>query len=345
MATIRKRPSGTYEIVIRRKMLPKPISVSADTEVQARALAERIEAQLDLGIIPEDFLTLQPKSFWNVSTWTEEFEKTGKPSASDRPLLKIVRSDLKTMALKDIHAVSIEQWVTAMKERKLTPGSIKKRVGALGRALDLAVHRGILNFNPIKTLPKNYAAYTEEDGTLIEDSVRDRRLEPGEEDRLMAVLTDQPDLCALFRLALETAMRMREMFTLTLDQVDLKKRTIFLDKTKNGDKRQVPISSTAYTLLESLMHGKESGDRLFPFFDGQLDNTTLRIGYHWRQTVKKAGLIDLHFHDLRHEAVCRLFERTSMSDLEIATISGHRDPRMLKRYANLRGSNLAQKMW
>jgi integrase len=345
MATIRKRPSGTYEIIIRRKLLPKPISVSADTEAQARALAERIEAQLDLGIIPEDFLTLQPRSFWNVSSWTEEYEKTGKPSASDRPLLKIVRADLRTLALKDINAISIEQWVTAMKARRLTPGSIKKRVGALGRALDLAVHREILSFNPIKNLPKNYAAYTLEDGILIEDGVRDRRLEPGEEEKLRKALAESPALDLLFQLALETAMRMREMFTLTTDQIDLGKRTIFLDKTKNGDKRQVPISSTALAFLTPELKNRNAEALLLPFFDGHLDNTTIRIGYHWRQATKKAGIEDLHFHDLRHEAVCRLFERTSMSDLEIATISGHRDPRMLKRYANLRGSNLAQKMW
>jgi integrase len=345
MATIRKRPSGSYEVTIRRKMLPRPISISADTETQAKALAERIEAQLDLGIIPEDFLTLQPRSFWNVSSWTEEYEKTGKPSASDRPLLQIVRSDLKTLALKDLNPVNLEKWIQAMKGRKLTPGSIKKRVGALGRSLDLAVHREILSFNPIRNLPKNYAAYTEADGDIIEDGVRDRRLEPGEAERLEAQLQDQPDLKLLFQLALETAMRMREMFTLTLDQIDLKKRTIFLQKTKNGDKRQVPLSSTALGLLTTKVQTDPPEALLFPFFDGHLDNTTRRISYYWTSVTEKAGIEDLHFHDLRHEATCRLFERTSMSDLEISTITGHRDPRMLKRYANLRGSDLALKLW
>lgn len=345
MATIRKRPSGSYEVTIRRKLLPRPISVSAETETQAQALAERIEAQLDLGIIPEDFLTLQPRSFWNVSSWTEEYEKSGKPSASDRPLLQIVRADLKTLALKDLNPVNLEKWIQAMKARKLTPGSIKKRVGALGRSLDLAVHREILSFNPIRNLPRNYAAYTEADGLIIEDGVRDRRLESGEEERLEALLQDQPDLWLLFHLALETAMRMREMFTLTLDQVDLKKRTIFLQKTKNGDKRQVPLSSTAVGFLAERLKDTKDSALLFPFFDGHLDNTTRRLSYYWQTLTQKAGIQDLHFHDLRHEATCRLFERTPMSDLEIATITGHRDPRMLKRYANLRGSNLAQKMW
>jgi len=345
MATIRKRPSGSYEVTIRRKLLPRPISVSAETETQAKALAERIEAQLDLGIIPEDFLTLQPRSFWNVSSWTEEYEKSGKPSASDRPLLKIVRSDLKTLALKDLNPVNLEKWIQAMKARRLRPGSIKKRVGALGRSLDLAVHREILVFNPIRNLPKNYAAYSEADGEIIEDGVRDRRLEPGEEERLDAQLQSQPDLWLLFHLALETAMRMREMFTLTVDQVDLKKRTIFLQKTKNGDKRQVPLSSTALGFLTERIQRADPSALLFPYFDGHLDNTTRRISYYWSSITEKAGIEDFHFHDLRHEATCRLFERTPMSDLEIATITGHRDPRMLKRYANLRGSDLAQKMW
>ena len=57
------------------------------------------------------------------------------------------------------------------------------------------------------------------------------------------------------------------------------------------------------------------------------------------------NLIDLHFHDLRHEATCRLYERTTLSDVLIAKITGHRDLRMLKRYASMRGSDLAVRLW
>ena len=54
---------------------------------------------------------------------------------------------------------------------------------------------------------------------------------------------------------------------------------------------------------------------------------------------------DLTFHDLRHEATSRLFERTNLSDVEIAKITGHKRLEMLKRYANLRASNLATRLW
>lgn len=54
---------------------------------------------------------------------------------------------------------------------------------------------------------------------------------------------------------------------------------------------------------------------------------------------------DLHFHDLRHEATSRFFERTGLSDVQISRITGHRDPRMLRRYSNLRASDLAELLW
>ena len=58
-----------------------------------------------------------------------------------------------------------------------------------------------------------------------------------------------------------------------------------------------------------------------------------------------ADCADLRFHDLRHEATSRLFERTKLSDIEISRITGHKDPRVLRRYSNLRGSDLAAKLW
>ena len=93
---------------------------------------------------------------------------------------------------------------------------------------------------------------------------RDRRLQPGEEPRIRAILAGekpkgrerafelrwQGALECLFELALESAMRMREIYTLSKDQVVLSQRTIFLDKTKNGDKRQVPLTSVAIKAIQ-----------------------------------------------------------------------------------------------
>ena len=92
----------------------------------------------------------------------------------------------------------------------------------------------------------------------------------------------------------------------------------------------------------------QKDDLIFPFWDGRkesLRRTTLKLSRKWSTIAKLAGCDDLHWHDLRHEAVCRLYEKTKMTDLQIAKISGHKDLRMLKRYSNLRGSDLAEMMW
>jgi integrase len=161
-------------------------------------------------------------------------------------------------------------------------------------------------------------------------------------------------------------MRLREMFILTLDQVDIKKATIFLKRTKNGDERQVPMTTVAIKLLQdyvkSVSEGDESmlgwafeGGKLFPWWPGdptaatldeaELKRTTMRVSRQFRYIFDAAECPDLHFHDTRHEATSRIFERTDLDYLEIAKITGHKDPRMLMIYANLRGSHLASKLW
>lgn len=61
----------------------------------------------------------------------------------------------------------------------------------------------------------------------------------GEEARILAVLADRSEDRTFFCTALESAMRMRERYTLDLSQIDLSQRTIYLDRSKNGDQRQV----------------------------------------------------------------------------------------------------------
>jgi integrase len=63
----------------------------------------------------------------------------------------------------------------------------------------------------------------------------------------------------------------------------------------------------------------------------------------WERLRKRAGIEDLHFHDLRHEAISRFFER-GLSVAEVALISGHRDVRQLFRYTHLRAENLVGKL-
>jgi integrase len=174
-----------------------------------------------------------------------------------------------------------------------------------------------------------------------------------EERAIRSVLAEKKgrnEELVLFEMALESAMRLREIYTMTWDQVDFVLRTMFLDKTKNGDKRQVPMSSPLLRVLREYKAGSTS-ESLFPdFWDGTIDPrklraTTCRLSHRFASRFAEAGCPDLRFHDLRHEATSRLYERTSLSDVQISSITGHKDLRMLRRYANLRGSDLATRLW
>jgi integrase len=90
--------------------------------------------------------------------------------------------------------------------------------------------------------------------------------------------------------------------------------------------------------------------RFYPWWNGEVDahtlrQTTARLSQQFGRIFAAADCADLTFHDLRHEATSRVFERTTLSDVQISRITGHKDPRVLRRYSNLRGSELARKLW
>ena len=247
----------------------------------------------------------------------------------------------------------VEGWVAEMKGiDRMAPSTIRHQVGALARCLDWVVRTRPkeLPQNPLRLLPKRYSTYR--DGE-VRDRERDRRLTADEEAAIRRVLagekpegkergvTPDPLLTLLFDLALETAMRLREMYTLTPDQVDVSKKTIFLDRTKNGDSRQVPLSSPACRMLAGFAGFPWAADHT----PKELRRVTSLLSRRFGTVFELAGCGDLRFHDLRHEATCRLYERTSLSDVQIARITGHKDLRVLRRYASLRGSELASQLW
>ena len=315
--------------------MPKPVYLTFDTKEEGEAYCARLERVLDSGVIPDE-LSKQSQILTTLSQAYEIYFKNCPVSVADQANFPILLKRIGSVQILKVDYGWVENFLDRTKtEWNLSPSTIRHHIGSLSRMWDWLVKRQAVATNPFSALRRGYAAGGKE------EVHRDRRLEPGEEARLVANLSG--DILLLFNLALETAMRMREMYSLEWYQVDLAKRTIFLDKTKNGDKRQIPLSSVALSLLKSPQSGL-----VFPsLWDGSepFPKATSRISRAFSRAADKAGCPDVHFHDLRHEATCRLFERTQLSDLEIALITGHRDPRMLKRYANLRASSLSLKLW
>jgi len=175
-----------------------------------------------------------------------------------------------------------------------------------------------------------------------------RRLIVGEEvDAMLTQLgwsgtveSVQHEVAVAMLVALETAMRAGEILGLTWDRVQPRK--VLLEKTKNGDRREVPLSQRAVALLE-LMRAK----RLRHVRVVRTDNRVWHIDTEtldqlFRRARKDAGLSGFRFHDLRATALTRLAER--LTPLELARMVGHRDLKSLMLYYAAPAESLADKL-
>jgi integrase len=168
------------------------------------------------------------------------------------------------------------------------------------------------------------------------DASRTRRLTDGEELKLIEALP--PVYRNIVRLALSTAMRRGEVLSLLWSNVNLEARVAVLPVTKNGEMRRVPLSSDAIATL------KEQRAVNVQAISGKVfDVTAIALDKSWRRACRNAGVIGLRFHDLRHEAISRLFE-IGLNPMEVSTISGHKTLQMLKRYTHLKAEDLAKKL-
>jgi integrase len=133
-------------------------------------------------------------------------------------------------------------------------------------------------------------------------------------------------------LALSTGARKNELVSLTLSQLDLQRGVIYLNETKNGERRTLHITGYALNLLKRHIQKRRTNtDLLFPKRDGR---KPIRIREAWDNAVKRAGIEDFTFHDLRHCAASYL-AMNGASLAEIAEILGHKSLEMAKRYTHL----------
>ena len=166
---------------------------------------------------------------------------------------------------------------------------------------------------------------------------RERRLKEGDLEKLhlAVVKTQNPMIWPIVLLALETGLRRSEMLSARWLHLDSRNRVLVIPRAKNGHSRTIPLSNAALAVFESRRGTSEQiGDRIFP-----LSANAFRLA--WERLRHRAGLDDLHFHDLRHEAISRFFEM-GLTYPEVALLSGHRDTRMLFRYGHAQHQRILQ---
>lgn len=139
-------------------------------------------------------------------------------------------------------------------------------------------------------------------------------------------------------LALETAMRPSELTVLKVRDFHPRERCVRLGDSKNGDGRDVPLSTKATRYLTFLTQGRDDDELIFMV-------TWETLGNYYRSLRKTAGLAnaDLRFRDARHEATTRLSRKFSNA-LELSAVTGHRSLQSLRRYFNPTAAELASRL-
>jgi integrase len=129
------------------------------------------------------------------------------------------------------------------------------------------------------------------------------------------------------------------LFELRWDWVDIDRRVIripieFRTVGNKGVPVAIPLSTRAVNVIHNLPRS----------LDGRLLSTSPNAARCvWKRTLKEIGIKGLRWHDLRHEAASRLFEK-GLHPLEVASITGHKSLTMLRRYTHLRPEDLALKL-
>lgn len=341
MATIVKTPSGTWKAVIRKTGWPttaKTFRIKRDAEDWARRTEDEMVRGVYLSRAPSEKLTVASA----LKRYMDEVSITKKPTTQRSERFSAQRLEA-FFGKYSMAAVSAEL-VAKYRDERLAEGksnnTVRIELAMLGHLFRIAIQEwGIgLTFNPVANIRKPSPG-----------AGRNRRLSPSEQLRLFEAVEahSNPMLGWIVRLAVETGMRSAEISSLLRSQIDLDRRLVRLMDTKNGSPRLVPLTRAAAGVLRSALDNPlRPADTDLVFF-GEPGRDKKRKPYVfqklWADIVQDLGFEDLHFHDLRHEAVSRLVE-AGMSDQEVAAISGHKSMQMLKRYTHLRTEDLVEKL-
>ena len=231
-----------------------------------------------------------------VLAWAREF--------GNRPLGQITRTE-------------IEAW-RREKMARCRPATINRDLSRLRRMFSLAVEWELLEESPMAGIR-----------FLRENNARTRYLSLEECQRLIASCI-APHIRALVTVALHSGMRLGEILDLHWYDLDFASGFILVRDSKNGESRHVPMDATLFALFRAYPH-RLGTDLVFSSPAGG-HIVDVRTGF--LNSCKRAGLIDLHFHDLRHTFASQFV--MSGGDLYILKeILGHKSITMTQRYAHL----------
>lgn len=273
-----------------------------------------------------------------VEKWRDEFAvKRASYATCDRFVIAAMLAPgssaekMMDTVISNLSEEDIEDWFVARRDEGVSEGTIRRHLTYIKNVIKTCriqwKMRWLRNPTVDIVLPKG-------------DKPRSRRVRPAERRRLLTVAATGPVYLALVtEFALETAMRQGEIAGVKWDDYDPDHKTLYLNRTKNGFERTVPLTDRAVQLIER-------AKTVCVYTDGSIFGVTVgAIKQAWSRTVvADGGFPDLHFHDCRHERTSEMFEQGRLDMAEIMSITGHKTHSCLLRYTHLNARHLGRVM-
>jgi integrase len=335
MATIEKRTTDTgetsYRVKIRLKGYPSQ-TATFKRLTDAKKWTQDTESAIREG---RHFKTAEAKKHTLadlVDRYVKDvLPKKPKQAPAQRPQLERWKAEIGSYALADITPALIVECRDKLSSEptprgeQRSPATVVRYMAALSHAFTIAVNEWQwLEDSPMRKVKKPKEARG-----------RVRFLDDDERQRLLtacqASSNKQLYLCVI--LALSSGMRQGELMGLKWQDVNLKDGFIILHETKNGERRRVPLSGLALSLLQE--HAKLRRLDTNLLFPGTIHkDKPIDLRKPFETALKAAGINDFHWHDLRH-CTASYLAMNGASLAEIAEVLGHKTLQMVKRYAHL----------
>ncbi|WP_371259450.1 tyrosine-type recombinase/integrase [Bradyrhizobium sp. URHD0069] len=284
----------------------------------------------------------KPRRTFNEAAerFVREHMITIKPSTARRygDSLKHLALQFGDKTLDEIKSGALSDFETARRSEGVTAATIRRDLSCLSGIFTSAIDWEWIEDggNPVTSYMRRRAKRG-----LKEAPPRTRYLSPEEEGALLAAATDGPRLA--MALAIDTGLRREELFSLTWLQVDqIRARIATTAATKTGKIRHVPLPlRSAQNLAQSARHL----DCAFVLRNPDTGTRYLAMNKGLKAAMRRAGIGDLCWHDLRRTAACRWLQRDGKSMEEVSTLLGHGDVKITsQRYAFLKSEVVAESL-
>lgn len=345
MAYIQKRKGRdgkiVYRAMVRLKGYPTQ-NATFERQAEAKQWVQQVEASMRQG---RYFKTAEAKKRTvaeMIDRYLERLEKESPKRHKDvNTKLQWWRDELGYSILADLTKATIAEKIDGLasrsyvlqsgKSKQISPATVNRYITAFSHVCSIAMDEWEwLEQHPIQKVKKKR-----------EPRGRVRFLDNKERLALLAACeqVNRQFLYPIVVLALSTGARRREILNLKWSDIDFDRSIITLHETKNGERRILPLAGKALTEVRALfcVHNSPSA---YVFHSPTDTRKPWRFQSSWNSAVKKAGLKDFRFHDLRHSAASYL-AMNGASLAEIAEVLGHKTLAMVKRYAHLSEAHTA----